>query len=70
MNNRNNLFLTHQLALLYGDLKGKMHMECCQGMNNTEKDDCIGLDKWIYDTVQAKEQYYTGLWKFEKGRTQ
>ena len=33
-------------------------MECPPGMNNRGKDDCIILQKCIYNFVQAARQYY------------
>ena len=47
-----------ETAFLYGDLKEEIYMECPQGMSDVKKDDCIILNKRIYNLVQAAHQYY------------
>ena len=47
-----------ETAFLHGDLKGKIFMECPQGMSNVRKDGSIILNKCIYGLVQAAWQYY------------
>ena len=47
-----------ETAFLYGDLKEEIYMECPQGMSNKRKYDCINVDKFFYDLVQAARQYY------------
>ena len=46
-----------ETAFLYGDLEEEIYMECPQGMHNVKKDDCIILNKCIYELVQAARQY-------------
>ena len=41
-------------------------MECCQGMSNAGKDDCIIFNKCIYHHVQAVIQYYKNAIKILK----
>ena len=47
-----------ETALLHGDLKEEIYMECPQGMSDVKKHDCVILNKCIYGFVQAACQYY------------
>ena len=45
-------------AFLYGDLDKEIYMEFSQGISDVGKDNCIILNKSIYDIFQAAWQYY------------
>ena len=47
-----------ETAILFGDLKEDIYMECPQGMLDIHKEHCIILNKCIYGLVQAATQYY------------
>ena len=47
-----------ETAFLYRDYEEKIYMKCPQGMSNIGKDECIILNKCIYDLVEGGRQYY------------
>ena len=50
-----------ETAFLYWDMEEEICIECLQGMFNVKKDNCINLNKCIY---QAARRYYKNASKF------
>ena len=48
-----------KVAFLHGDLEEEIYMDCPQGLEDAEEDECVKLLHTIYDLVQSARQ----LWK-------
>ena len=65
-NNWKGIIIDVETAFLHGDLEEDIYMDCPEGMEDAEPDECLQLKQTIYGLVQSARQFWKKLTKVLK----